>query len=321
MRIDRRHAMTRMGALLAATALPLPLFSRRAAAQAITLSFATAGQGSAFLPYGQGVAKAIAGSGIVLDIKESKGSNENLDLVDASPTMIGTAFLGSALDALNGTGFAQGKPHKNVRALFPMYETAFMWAALKKSNLKTLKDLDGKKVGGGPVPGPAEGYFRAAAAIAGIKPTVVGGTPAEQATALQTGALDAFWQGAAVPIPSLVAVTNAADCDVFGLSPGEKAAMSKQFPYMADATYRVGTYRGQTAPINTVAAWNVVIGHKDMSEATAYALTKAVLSAKDLSGAGPAAASTRAVNAGKNKVVPYHPGAIRALAEMGVKVE
>ena len=317
MRIDRRHAMVQMGALLATTALPL----RQAAAQNITLSFATAGPGSAFLPYGQGIAKAIAGSGIVLDIKESKGSNENLDLVDASPTMIGTAFLGSALEALNGTGFAQGKPHKNVRALFPMYETAFMWAALKKSKLTALKDLDGKTVGGGPVPGPAEGYFRAAAAIAGIKPNVVGGTPAEQAKALETGALDAFWQGASVPIPSLVAVTGAADCDVFGLSDAEIAGMSKRFPFMADATYPVGTYRGQTTPIKTVAAWNVVIAHKDMPEATAYALTRAVLSARDLSGAGPASASTRAENAGKNKVVPYHPGALRALAEMGVKVE
>jgi TRAP transporter TAXI family solute receptor len=193
--------------------------------------------------------------------------------------------------------------------------------ALKKSKLTTLKDLDGKKVGGGPVPGPAEGYFRAAAAIAGVKPIVVGGTSADQAKDLETGALDAFWQGAPVPIPALVLAANAADCDVFGLSPAEMAGMSKQFPYMSDATYPVGTYRGQTTPIKTVAAWNVVIAHKDMPEATAYALTKAVLSAKDLSGAGPAAASTRAENAGKNKVVPYHPGAIRALAEMGVKVQ
>ena len=314
MRIDRRHAL----AMLAAPAL---LSTRVFAQGATTLSFATAGQGSAFLPYGQGIAKAVAASGIGLDVKETKGSNENLDLVDASPTTIGTAFLGSALEALTGTGYAKDKPHKNVRALFPMYETAFMWAALKKSKLTTLKDLDGKKVGGGPGPGPAEGYFRAAAAIAGITPIVVGGTPADQAKALETGALDAFWQGAPVPIPSLVLAANAADCDVFGLSPAEMTAMGKQFPYMSDATYPVGTYRGQTSPIKTVAAWNVVIAHKDMPEATAYALTKAVLSAKDLSGAGPAAASTRAENAGKNKVVPYHPGAIRALAEMGVKVE
>ena len=312
MSIDRRHLF----GLLGATALPL----HHANAQAITLSFATAGQGSAFLPYGQGIAKAIARSGIVLDIKESKGSNENLDLVDASPTTIGAAFLGSALDALNGTGFARGRPHKNVRALFPMYETAFMWAVLKKNRFATLKDLDGKTVGCGPSAGPAEDYFRAAAAIAGIEPNIVGGTPAEQAKALEAGRLDAFWQGAFVPIPSLVAASSAAECDVFGLSEDEIAGMAKRFPFMADAIYPAGTYRGQSAPIKTVAAWNAVVGHRDLPEAAAYALTKAVLSARDLSAAGPAAGSTRAQNADRNKVVPYHPGAIRALAEMGVKV-
>jgi TRAP-type uncharacterized transport system substrate-binding protein len=83
MRIDRRGAL----ALLAATALPL----RHAQAEGIVLSFATAGAGSAFLPYGEGIAKAVARSGIELDIRESKGSNENLDLADASATTIGTA--------------------------------------------------------------------------------------------------------------------------------------------------------------------------------------------------------------------------------------
>ncbi len=311
--IDRRGAL----ALLATAVLPL----RQAAAQGTPLAFATAGQGSAFLPYGQGIAKAIAGSGIVLDVQESKGSNENLDRVDASRTTIGCAFLGSALAALNGTGFAKDKPHRNVRALFPMYETAFMAAALKARKLASLKDLDGKRVGCGPAKGPAEDYFLAAAAIAGIAPAIVSGTPAEQAKQLEAGAIDAFWQGAFVPIPSLVAVTGASACDVFGLSDSEIAGMGKRFPFMADASYPVGTYRGQTAPIKTVAAWNAVVGHKDMPEATAYALTRAVLSAKDLSRAGPAAASTRAANAIKNKVVPYHPGSIRALAEMGVKVD
>jgi len=66
MPIDRRRAL----ALLASIALPL----RQARADGIVLSFATAGAGSAFLPYGEGIAKAVAGAGIELDIRETKGS-------------------------------------------------------------------------------------------------------------------------------------------------------------------------------------------------------------------------------------------------------
>jgi len=313
--IERRG----LAGLLAASAL----FPRLASGQTPALALMTAGQGSAFLPYGQGIAKVVTMAGVArIEVRESKGSNENLDAVDASASTLGTAFLGSAYDAINGQGFAAGRKHANVRALFPMYETAFMVATLKSRSLTNLQSLDGKKVGCGPAAGPAEGYFRAATEIAGIKPLVVGGTPANQGRELIAGKIDAFWQGAVVPIPSLVAVADVDDCVVFGLDNREAAAMRRRFPYMTEVIVAADTYRGQTTPLTSVAAWNMVIAHKDLPEATAYAITKAVLSSKDLVQlVGASGGSTKAQNAEVNKVVPYHPGAVKALAELGVKVE
>jgi hypothetical protein len=277
----------------------------------------TAGPGSAFLPYGQGLAKVLAAAGIAIAIKETKGSNENLAIVDSLPSALGTVFIGSAFEAITGAGFAAGQKHLNVRALFPMYETAFMAAALATRNITTLAHLDGKRVGCGPAGGPAEGFFRAAAEIAAIKPIIVGGTPAEQGRQLLAGEIDAFWQGAIVPIPSLIAVADRADCVVFGLSEPEVEGMRRRFPFMAEATVPAATYRGQAMPLNSVAAWNVVIAHRDLPDATAYAITRAVLSSTTLAEViGPAARSTTARNAGINTIVPYHPGAERAIKEL-----
>jgi TRAP transporter TAXI family solute receptor len=315
--IDRRaFAGTLAGGLL------LPLVAGEVRAQTV-LTLMSAGQGSAFLPYAQGIAKIVAATrAATLDVKESKGSIENLTAVDASATTLGTAFLGSVYEAVNGIGFAAGRKQANVRALFPMYETAFMTAALRASNLTTLKSLDGKKVGCGPAGGPGEGYFRAAAEIAGIKPTILSGAPAEQGQDLIAGRIDAFWQGAVVPIPSFVPVANSVETTVFGLSDAEVAAMRQRFPFMAEAAVAPGVYRGQTAALKSVAAWNIVVGHKDLPFDLACALVKAVLTSKDLVEAlGPPGRSTNAENAGVNKVVPYHPGAVKALAELGVKVE
>lgn len=307
--IDRRRFVAISAAALATPSLAL--------AQGAELQLMTAGPGSAFLPYGQGLAKVLAAANIAIAVKETKGSNENLSAVDASPSALGAAFLGSAFEAITGTGFAAGKKHLNVRALFPMYETAFMAAALKARNIAALKDLDGKRVGCGPAAGPAEGFFRAAADIARIKPEIIGGTPAEQGRQLLAGAIDAFWQGAVVPIPSLVAVADRADCVVFGLSDAEIAGMRQRFPFMAEASVAAATYRGQSAPLQTVAAWNVVIAHKDLPDKIAYAITKAVLSSTMLVEViGPAARSTSARNAGVNTIVPYHPGAERAIKEL-----
>jgi TRAP transporter TAXI family solute receptor len=183
------------------------------------VTFMTAGDGSAFLPYGQGVATYLATKGLQLEVRKSGGSNENLSAVDASPMTIGTAFMASAYEAVSGTGFSAGHKHENLRALFPMYETSFQVAALRKSGLRSLADLDGKKVGVGPAKGPAEGFFRAAADAAHIKPVIVNGDPAALSRLVLSGEIDALWQGAVVPIPSLVEVANQADTIVFGLPP------------------------------------------------------------------------------------------------------
>lgn len=281
----------------------------------------TAGNGSAFLPYGQGIAAYLASKGINIDVKKTAGSNENLSAVDASATTIGTAFMGSAYDAVNGTGWAAGRKHENLRALFPMYETSFQIAALRNSAIRSLTDLDGKKVGVGPAKGPAEVFFRAAAEIAHVKPIIVNGDPAALTKLVTAGEIDALWQGAVTPIPSLVEVANQADAVVFGLSDAEVAAMLLKFPQLSATAVPPGTYKGQTAEIRSVSAWNFVVANKDLPIDTAYAITRAVLSAVDpKSEIYPTAAGTLAGNAAKNRIMPFHPGAMKFYAEAGLKL-
>jgi TRAP transporter TAXI family solute receptor len=292
-----------------------PAFSQTIA----QVTLMTAGDGSAFLPYGQGVAAYLASKGIAIDVKKSAGSNENLSAVDASPTTIGTAFMVSAYDAIHGAGWAAGRKHENLRALFPMYETSFQIAALRKSTIRSLADLEGRKVGVGPAKGPAEMFFRAAAEIAHVKPIIVNGDPAALTRLVTTGEIDALWQGAVVPIPSLSDVANQADAVVFGLSDAEVAAMLEKFPQLSATIIPAGTYRGQTAEIRSVAAWNFVVANKDLPIEVAYAITKAILSATDpKSEIYPTAAGTLARNATKNRVLPFHPGAMRFYAEAGI---
>jgi TRAP transporter TAXI family solute receptor len=308
-------------ASILATVPAASLLAAVPAAGQAPLRFYTAGAGSAFLPYGEGLAAFVGRQGIAIAVERSAGSLENLAKVEDDPRAIGTAFLGSAADALAGAPAAGGRVHGRVRALFPMYETSFQAAALRGSGLTKLADLAGKRVGAGPARGPAEVFLRAALAAAGIEAEVVPGDPAALATALARGEIDAFWQGAIVPIPSLLAAQAQADAIVFGLDPALVAAVVARLPYLAPTTIAPGTYRGQDAPLHSFAAWNFVVGNAALPEAEAHALTRAALSsANPAAEIHPAAAGTRAQNAPNNPIVPFHPGAARYYAERGITV-
>ncbi|MBC7781447.1 MAG: hypothetical protein H7125_15230, partial [Proteobacteria bacterium] len=154
---SRRRVLLAATAALAGSALATGCATTEPASVALM----TAGEGSAFLPYGRGIAKVVtARSGIAVEVRTSGGSNENLGVVEREPMILGTAFLGSAFEAVNGIAFAAGRRHENVRALFPMYETSFQTATLRSRKLTRTADLDGRRVGVGPTNGPAEGYFR-----------------------------------------------------------------------------------------------------------------------------------------------------------------
>jgi TRAP transporter TAXI family solute receptor len=279
----------------------------------------SAGPGSAFLPYAQGLAAYLNTQGVKATAIESKGSIENLGKVDSEPQRLGAAFLGTAFEAVNGSAaWTQGRKHSNVRALFPMYETSFQIVALRASGIQQLGQLAGKKVGVGPAGGPAESFFKGLAEATGLQVQTVAGTPAALAADLQAGRIDALWQGAALPIPAIKQVADASDAVVFGLTDAELAAMLKRFPFLSPASVAPNTYRGQTNSLKSVAAWNFVMAHKDLSEADAYWLTRTVLGTSDPKAIHASAGPTRAANAPNNTVVPFHPGALRFYREQGV---
>ena len=279
----------------------------------------TAGQGSPFVTYGQAIAALLGRQGVTATVAASTGSLQNLAAIEDNPDALGTAFLGSVWDALEGTPAAGGRRHVNIRAFWPMYETSFQIAALTASGLTEFGQLAGKRVGAGPARGPAETFLLAAAEAAGIQIDVVSGSPAEMSEGLLAGRMDALWQGAIVPIPSILSALARAPGVVFGPGPAVVARVTQRLPMLSPTTLAPGTYPGQTAPIISFAAWNFIVGHRGMDEGLAHAITRAVLSVADPAREiAPVAAATRAANAANNRILPFHPGAARYYREAGV---
>jgi uncharacterized protein len=292
-----------------------------AAAQELRLH--SAGPGSAFLPYAHGLATHLnaRGAGPIV-VVETAGSIANVAAVEADPRAIGFTVLASAQDAIAGTGYALGKPHANVRALFAMYRTGYHAVALRRAGVGRVLDLDSKRVGVGPAGGPAELFFGVLARDFHVTATPVTGTPAELGQALIDGRIDAFFQGAIVPIPAIANVADRAEARVFGLSAWEIAGLVERYRYLSPMVVPARTYRGQDAHLATVASWNFAVVHEDMPDSRATAILRAVLQggdpAKDIH---PFAAETRAANAAQNRVIPFHPAALRFHREIGIALQ
>ena len=280
----------------------------------------SAGQGSGFLPYAQGMAAYLIAQGQKARAIESRGSIENVQKLDEEAHRLATVFMGTAFEGYNGAAaWTQGKKYTSLRALFPMYETSFQLVSLRTSGVTTLRQLAGKRVGVGPAGGPGESFFKGLAESIGLQVQTVTGTPVALAADLQSGAIDALWQGASMPIPVIRQVTDTADAVVFGLTDDELAAMLKRFPFLSPTIVPAQTYRGQSGALKSVAGWNFVLAHKDLPDAEAYFITKTVLSAGDPKAIHSSALPTRTANAPTNTVVPFHPGALRFYTEQGLR--
>jgi uncharacterized protein len=316
MKLLRRHF-----ALAGANLLLLGCASTPTRPSLTELGIYSAGAGSAFLPYAQGLASYLNQQGMKAQALTSAGSIENIRKIDAEPQKLGTVFLGTAYEAITGTGtWTQGQKFSNLRALFPMYETSFQVAALRTSGIASISALATKRVGVGPAGGPAESFFKGLVDSMGLQVEIVNGTPAALANDLLAGKIDALWQGASLPIPALKQVADSAVAVVFGLSEAELAAMLKRFPFLSSASIAANTYRGQSTALRSVAAWNFIMAHKDLPLADAFWLTQTALTGQAPQLIHSSSALTRATHASNNSVIPFHPGALRYYKEAGVRL-
>lgn len=311
--------MMRRAAMSLAAILPLAV-ARAQQGPRPQLALATGAAGGTFHVYGAALAEVLTRHGPAdVASRVTAGSNENLRLVDSGAVALGLAAMGPAFEAWNGTGPFAGTARRNLRALFAMYETPFAIIALRRSGIARVADLQGRRVGVGPAGGPTTVFFRALAEEAGIAVIAVNGTPEEHAGQLLAGEIDAFWFGAGVPVAAFVRVADAEAATVFGLSAEESERMRRRFGYLAPGTIPAGTYRGQDAPIATVALWNFVVASPTLAEPAAHELTRIALAqTAALTARVAAAAATTAANAVANSFLPFHPGAARYYREAGI---
>jgi uncharacterized protein len=287
------------------------------------LTLGTASPGGIYYVYGEELAKILTEKlGVAVDQFPTQGPVHNVKLLDSGGAQLGLTTMGVALQGWNGTGdWTSGKKFRNMRALFPMYDTPFQAFALQRSGINTIAQFGGKRIGIGPKAGTGGTYGPGIFKIAAISPDLSYGSYSDMANDLLTHRVEGLVTLLGAPVPAIQEAEAKEPVTIISLSPEQMDAVRKAMPEFTPSKVAAGTYRSLDKDYDTIGMFNFAIGRADLSDDLVYQLVKAVFENQPrLVKATSAASETVPQNVLKDTFLPFHPGAVRYYREIGISV-
>jgi TRAP transporter TAXI family solute receptor len=278
------------------------------------ITIATGSPGGTYYVYGEGLAKILSRSlGIRVAMRPTDGPSENIELIESGKADIGFVTMGVAQQAWNGTGAWTGRAKlQTMRAMFPMYDTLFHFIALRNSEIHSIADLAGKRLGVGPDGGTSATYTPPMLAALNLEATLRFGTWEELTAGLEQGALEGLVVAAGVPFPAVSGLEARNAVRYLPLTPDEMLALRLAIPELNASVIPAGTYPSLMYGYDTVGLYNFAVARKDLAASLVYEVVKAVFEHhEEMMEVHPAAASTVPKNFVHNTFLPYHDGATR----------
>ena len=291
------------------------------------LSIATGGTGGVYFPYGGGLAEVISNhvDGASASAEVTGASVENVALIARGDSDIAIALADTVYGAFTGTGAFEGRQVGELRALASIYPNAVQIVTLAGSGISSLDDLRGKRVSVGAPGSGTEVSAQTLLAANGITYDDFEEQRLnfnETADALRDGDIDAGFWSVGPPTSSILNLATTREISMIGMTEAEVAAAIAAEPTFAPYTLRAGLYEGMAEGVTTISTPNVLIVHADMGEDLAYNITKAMYeNVADLIAIHPAANDTTLEFSVAATPIPFHPGALRYLEEVGAGVQ
>ncbi|HEV8475016.1 MAG TPA: TAXI family TRAP transporter solute-binding subunit [Methylomirabilota bacterium] len=290
----------------------------------MTLTLGTATPGGGFPVYGDAVIAAVrdVDPALAIEPRNTKGSTENVPLLERNELDIALVQGEVAYEALNGIG----RPPSPIRIVAAMYSTPGMFVTRGDGAVRTIEDLRGKPVAFGArgsglvllaryvLDGLGLDMERDFQAVylerAGDGPAMV-----------QDGRVAALW-GGGVGWPGFTAVAKSPSGARFIVPDAEGLRrIQAKHGFLKPLTVPAGSYPGQDAPIASLGSWSFIMARPGLPDDAAYRLAKALHRAEaGIAQRLPQGRETTAANTAAAAPRPelVHPGVRRYLTEAGI---
>jgi TRAP transporter TAXI family solute receptor len=294
------------------------------AIQKITITLGTATPGGGFPLYGDAFAAVIneADPTLVIEPRNTKGSNENIPLLETGKLDIALVAGEPSYEAFMGIG----QPATRLKIVTAMYSSPGMFVVRADRPYKTIRDLVGKPVAFG-----AKG-----SGLPILSRYMLDGLGLKQDEDFQSIYLDHAGDGPAMVLDGRVAALWGAGIGWPGFRtmaaspPGarfiapdaaEIARIRAKHTFLKPLTVPAGNYQNQKDPIDSVGSWSFVLARESLPDDVAYRLARSLHGAESaLCKKLAQACETTAVNtvAAAPDIGLIHPGVMKYLREIGV---
>jgi uncharacterized protein len=289
----------------------------------ITLGTATPGGG--FPLYGNAFAEVMnaADPSILIKTQNTKGSNENIPLLETGQLEIALVAGEPAYEAFMGLG---GRDKTNTKILTAIYSSPGMFVVRADSSYKTIQDLVGKPIAFGAKGSGLPILSRYILDGLGLKQdqdfkSIYLDRAGDGPAMVEDGRAAALW-GAGVGWPGFAAVSESPGGARF-IAPDadEIARIRAKHAFLKPLTVPAGSYPGQTAVINSVGSWSFILVRENLPDDVVYRLAKTLHGVegtfcKKLSQACETTAANTVAAAPSLDLI--HPGALKYFREIGV---
>jgi uncharacterized protein len=289
------------------------------------LGFATGGTAGTYYPLGGDIAALWMAKipDLSITVQSTGGSKANILLLKDGDAEIATVQNDVSYYAYMGDKeFFAGEVIDSFAAIGALYPEVVQIIVAADSGIKTVADLNGKKVGIGALGSGA--FFNAVQILANAGLTLDNIEEQhlsfdESSTAFQNLQIDAFFVTSGVPNTAVIEVANKRAINVLGLDEAAMASLQASYSFYVPVTIPAGTYNGVNEDITAPAVSAILICSKNLSEDLVYSLTKVLYeNTAELTHAKKAYINSAYAVSAIPANVPYHPGALKYFTEIGL---
>jgi uncharacterized protein len=292
--------------------------------QKTTISLGTATPGGGFPLYGNAFAEVMndADKTLAIEPRNTKGSNENIPLLEAGQLDLALVAGEPSYEAFMGIG----RPRTRLKILTAMYSSPGMFVVRADSPYKTIRDLVDKPVAFGAKGSGLPILSRYVLDGLGLKQdddfqSIYLDRAADGPTMVLDGRVAALW-GAGIGWPGFATMAASPGGARF-IAPdaGEIARIRAKHTFLRPLTVPAGSYPNQNTAIDALGSWSFILARENLPDDVAYRLARSLhgvestFCKKLAQACETTAANTIAAAPGPELI---HPGVLKYFREIGV---